>query len=76
MDKKIEDALQMQKDEIIRLKQCMKTQTDETSQLLTSKIYANTKNINQLLEENWQLKLENTELRDKITKIERNSITT
>ena len=48
----------------------MKSQKDEATQALTSKIYVNTTNINQLLEENWQLKRENSELRERLSRIE------
>ena len=74
MDKKIEDALQTQKEELVRLEECMKTQTEDTTQLLTSKIYNNASNINQLLEENRKLKMENTELWDRLTKIEKSQL--
>ena len=56
VDKKLEDAIQIQKEEFNRLEHNMKSQKDETTQVLTSKIYVNTTNINQLLEENRKLK--------------------
>ena len=64
MDKKLEDAIQVQKEEFNRLEHNMKSQKDETTQVLTSKICANTTNINQLLEENRKLKKENSDLRE------------
>ena len=70
MDKKLENAIQVQKEEFNRLEHNMKSQKDETTQVLTSKIYVNTTNINQLLEENRQLKRENSELHERLTRIE------
>ena len=62
MDKKLEDAIQVQKEEFNRLEHNMKSQKDEMTQVLTSKIYVKTTNINQLLEENRKLKKENSDL--------------
>ena len=70
MDKKLEDAIQVQKEEFNRLEDNMKSHKDETTQVLTSKIYVNTTNINQLLEENRLLKRENSELHKRLTRIE------
>ena len=70
MDKKLEESIQVQKQEFNRLEHNMKSQKDEATQVLTSKIYVNTTNINQLLEENRQLKRENSELCERLTRIE------
>ena len=67
---KLEDVIQVQKEEFNGLEHNMKSQKDETTQVLTSKIYVNTTNINQLLEENRQLKRENSELHKRLTRIE------
>ena len=48
----------------------MKIQDAELMQTLTSKIYVNTTNINQLLEENRKLEKENSDLQERLTKIE------
>ena len=62
MDKKLEDALNVQREEFNKLEQNITRQNKDLNQVLTTKIYTNATNINQLLEENILLKKENNEL--------------
>ena len=70
LDQKLEIAIKVQKGEFTKLESTIATQKAEVTTTLTHKIEFNTTNINQLLEENRQLKKENENLQERITKIE------
>ena len=70
MDKKVEDALNVQREEFNKLEQNITRQNEDLNQVLTTKIYTNATNINQLLKKNRLLKKENNDLRERLTKIE------
>ena len=70
LDKKLETAIEAQKDKFTKLEAMILTQTTEVTSALTYKIETNATNINQLLEENRLLKRENDHLQENITKIE------
>ena len=70
MDSKIENAIVMQQKDFVDLKDTIVTEKQEFIESLATKIEVNSTNINQLLEENRQLQQENSDLGERISKIE------
>ena len=70
MESKIENAIVMQQKDFVDLKDMIVTEKMEFTESLSTKIEANSTNINQLLEENRRLQQENSDLRERISKIE------
>ena len=70
MDSKIENAIAMQLKDFVDLKDVIVTEKGEFTESLSTKIEVNSTNINQLLEENRRLRWENSDLRERISKIE------
>ena len=70
MDSKIENAIVMQQKDFVELKDMIVTERKECTESLSTKIEVNSTNINQLLEENRRLQWENSDPRERISKIE------
>ena len=70
MDSKLETAIITQQKDLVDLKDMIVTEKQEFTDSLVTKVETNTTSINQLLEENRRLHQENSDLRERLSRIE------